>query len=151
MIHHRPRIGRASVWRYQSASEPSRRWKAQTLGQWWNQVFLFLVEVFFILFTRFCHNLKRSFCCAERGCRGAQRIRILRAFSLLKEGPFLCTFDVLTFCVTFRFILHFSVKCRDSQSQIRSTRGLAKFAEVFKSGSCFMGFRRCFRGFLSFF
>ena len=33
---------------------------------------------------------------------------------------------------TFRFILHFSVKCKDSQSTIRSTRGLAKFAEVFK-------------------
>ena len=58
---------------------------------------------------------------------------------------------MLTFCVTFRFILHFSVKCRDSQSKIRSTRGLAKFAEVFESGSCFMVFDVAFRGFLSFF
>ena len=69
----------------------------------------------------------------------------------MKEGPFLCTFDMLTFCVTFRFISDFSVKCRDSQSKIRSTRGLAKFAEVFKVEAVSWVFDVAFRGFLSFF
>lgn len=80
----------------------------------------------------------------ESGSSGPRR-------AFWRRGLSESTFDVLTFCVTFRFILHFSVKCRDSQSKIRSTRGLAKFAEVFESGSCFMVFDVAFRGFLFFF
>lgn len=53
----------------------------------------------------------------ESGSSGPRR-------AFWRRGLSESTFDVVTFCVTFRFILHFSVKCRDSQSKIRSTRGL---------------------------